>query len=649
MESKEEITISKLNELYNKAETCDKDLFSEQRSNILLTSGDHYKRTSSRIWGRVKDSPLSTDQKLRLVKNHTGHIMKGYVNNIASYAPGVRAVPHNETEMQDQKAAELNQAVLSDAKQVHRLRDRIRDWIEDYCVIGEVACKIFWDPSKGKLKGYNQKMSEQGEPMFTDLMGEPTVEPMDMMTGQPHEPLKDDKSPVFDGEFVFESIYAFNLLRAPWAQTMEESPYIIVRKMVEIDKAKFLCQGDEDKLKMIEGSAKSTFRVFDRGEWVDAKNQVMFREHYYRPCPQYPNGYFYITTEEGILFEGELPYGLFPIVYRGFDKIQTSPRARSKIKQLRPYQAEINRAASQAATTQITLGDDKILIQSGTKITKGGELPGIRVLNYSGAPPTILAGRSGEQFAEYISSNIAEMYQIANYVEDKEEVQTQLDPHTMLYRSLRNKKRFAIYAEGFESFLVDLFTLFLKLAKQYYPDDRIIRAVGRSEALNIAEFKNTSDMDFSLKLEPMSDDVESMLGKQIQFNHILQYIGQQLPKETIGMMMRAMPFVNQEEAFIPMLQDYDNIKSDILALDRGEFRPASPSDNHELYIPALETRMKKGDFRLLPPQIQQMYLMKKKQHEQAAASEASATKSDRSRLHPKRRRTSQSRRVRDSA
>ncbi len=41
-----------LNDLFVKAEAADKELMSEQRSNILLTSGKHYGATSSRLWER---------------------------------------------------------------------------------------------------------------------------------------------------------------------------------------------------------------------------------------------------------------------------------------------------------------------------------------------------------------------------------------------------------------------------------------------------------------------------------------------------------------------------------------------------------------------------------------------------------------------
>jgi len=63
-------------------------------------------------------------------------------------------------------------------------------------------------------------------------------------------------------------------------------------------------------------------------------------------------------------------------------------------------------------------------------------------------------------------------------------------------------------------------------------------------------------------------------------------------------------------------QDYDNIVNDILALDRGEYRPANNYDTHKYIIKHLVSRMKQSDFQYLPDQVKQMYMKKLQEHEQ---------------------------------
>ena len=108
--------------LYKSGESADSALYAEQRSNLMLVNGNHYSRKNSRFWNRVRDDRgLSNDQKIRITKNHIQRICKIYENNILSYAPSVSVLPKNDTELQDQKAAELNNSVWQDFKSRHKL------------------------------------------------------------------------------------------------------------------------------------------------------------------------------------------------------------------------------------------------------------------------------------------------------------------------------------------------------------------------------------------------------------------------------------------------------------------------------------------------------------------------------------------------
>lgn len=606
--SKKPLAIEDLNYLYSEGESCDKELFSEMRSNVLLVAGEHYTRRGSKFWDRIRDSnQLSEKQKLRLTKNHIQVIIKTYVNNIVTQAPGVTIMPHNDNEMQDQKVAEMNLAVWQDLKARNKVLKNTRDFIDDFFQLGEVACKVFFDPNKGQLIGHQAQMDEFGQPRM-DEMGQMVA---------------DTEKPVMSGDFVFERIYGFNLIRAREAKTMEESRFLCFRKMAATKDLLSSFPEDDPRRKFIQDGGEDTYTVFDgsTGQYQNTKDQVMVREFYFRSCSDYPNGYFYITTNAGILYEGELPFGVFPIVVEACEEIKTSPRGRSPIKHFRPYQAEINRSASKIAETQVTLGDDKLIIQSGTKMAPGGQLPGIRAIQVTGAAPTIMPGRSGDQYLAYMQSQILEMYQVAMLEEDKLEKDGQLDPYAMLYRSLRQKKRFAVHGEKIESFLTELCETTLKLAKGYYNEYTLIPAVSRKEYVNIPEFKSSDPLQYQIKVEPQSDDIETKMGKQLTLNHILQYVGNSLGKDDIGRIMRSMPYANSEEAFGDLTLNYDIAKNCILALDRGEMPEIHPYDDSKYMMQRLGHRMAQPDFSILPPQVQQNYQQFMSMHEQKEAAE----------------------------
>lgn len=580
--------------LYKEGESADNHLYAEQRSNLLLVAGSHYARKGSRFWNRVRDDArLTEEQKIRLTINHIQRICKIYENNIISYAPGVCPVPKNQNELQDQKAAELNKAVWEDIKDRHRFNDKVREIVQDFIRVGEVAHKIYWDDTKGKITGYENLVDEMGQPVV-DEMGQPVM---------------DQAKPVFTGDFVFERIFGFNLFRASEAKSMDESWFVGLRKMVNIDDLRARVGNDEEKQKLIQESKDETYIVFDsNGSGYDkAKNQCLLLEMYIRPSVKFPNGYYYIYTMQGVLWEGELPFGVFPIIYTGMDEIPTSPRSYSFIKQLRPIQGEINRAISQSATHQVTLGDDKLAVQAGTKIANGGLQPGVRVLSYSGQAPVVIPGRTGDQYLPYIEKMVDQFYVIANLQEELQENPTNLDPYTMLFASIKQKKKYSIYTSKIEQYLIDMCSKTLELAKNYYNDANLVPAIGRAEIINIAEFKNTSPLFYAIRLEPGTEDMETRLGKQLTFNQILQYVGSNLDAKDIGKIIRTSPYANNELASEDLTMDFDAGTNMILSLDRGQMMEPSMYDDKKYLIKRLTNRTRKADYRFLAPQIQQMY------------------------------------------
>jgi hypothetical protein len=605
------LTIEQLNKLYSESDTCDTEIFAEFRSNVLLVVGDFFNKRYAHNFARIRDNKTLNDQtKLRITANNIQKITKTIINNILTYAPGVTVLPKNLNEVQDQKAAELHQSVWQDLRHRHKFSNRTRQYCEDFVNIGECWAKTYWDPSAGRVVGYEQEVDkETGQPVL-DENGQPVA----------------SNRPVFAGDVVIERYFAFNVLRAPEAKSFDESRHVCLRKMVSIKDLKRMIESDpnfskeekEDLTHKIQASPQDTYIIFDgqNGTYKSSTNeQTMLREFYFRPCADFPNGWFAIGTSTALIWEGELPGSVFPVSYCGFDDVPTSPRARSIIKVLRPFQIEISRCISSIASAQTSIGEDKILLQSGTKLSAGATLPGIRSVYYSGMEPKILAGRAGDQYLPYLNQIISMMYEAANLKEDIEKQTSQIDPHAMLYQSLRNKKKYAIYSQKFENFLIDIAEKALRLAKIYYTEENLVPAIGRREYINIPEFKAADDLNYQIKIEAQTDDADTKMGRVMMMNTVLQYVGKQLDKEDIGKIMKAYPFANDDEAFGDFAIDSDNIKNDILCLDRGQDRPAHQYDDHKYVIKRLINRMKKADFEFLAPQIQALYQKKLQEHE----------------------------------
>ena len=592
-----------LNKLYTEGESADKTLYAEMRSNILLISGDHYIKRNWKALQSLRDSAtVNEEQKIRIMKNHTNKIFKAYVNRLISAAPGTKIIANNEKEPQNQKAAEMHSDVWKFIKKQIKFPELRTQCAEDYVGIGEVWVRIAWDWDKGYLKKQE------------DIMHQVPQE-----DGTVQEQPNGQKTNYFSGGLDVKRVFGFNVFRPKACQELASAPWLGIRYMEDIEP--LVAQYPELKTKIKEDSQQA-FLIFDanNAEYSTTKDQVLVKEIYYRPSPKYPKGYYYKFIKDTILSEGELPAGVFPLRQAGFDSIPTHPRANSPVKQWKPYQVEINRMASKMAEHQVTLGDDKVIIQNGGKLSNGGSYPGIRALSATGGNVSVITGRTGEQYQNVLTSTIAEYYQNAMVPEEAEtnSLSGQVDPYALLMSLSKWKSRFSTNIERFERFLVEVTEACLELTKHFIEDDELIQAVGRHEQVNIAEYKRAGPLGYQITLEEASDDTEARIGRKLSMDRFLQYAGANMSKEDVGKFLRLDPYLNKEQLFSDFTMAYDNATNDILALDRGQM----PMMNKYRYpkveyiLEKLSNRMGQADFQFLDPKIQQLYAQVMEQYQQ---------------------------------
>lgn len=589
-------TISEIREIVRGSKEADSKVCAEMRSNVLLYSSEHYTKRLNEVVGNMRGQDAAPKEtKIRITKNHTRRIINQYINSVTGSGPSATAAPTNESEMRDIKAADINKSVIKFARNKYDLPKKHVSQAQNFFVIGEVGSCIMWDYSKGRLLGYKPKTDPETGEMVLDEWGRP--EPSD--------------EPVFSGAPIIENIWGWNLIRDKNVETLDESPYLGYEKLALTKDLMEKYGQDEKKKSFIGGGSSEAIRVFDpgNGSYYDSKEQTLITYLFWRPCKEFPNGWWNLSTKDGILEEDELPEGIFPIVYETCIDQPSSARGRSPQKDFRPFQIEINRATSKQAEHQITVGDDKLVIPNGGSISQSAQHPGIKVYKASGPAPVVIPGRAGSQFVEYIDSQIKELYSIAMVPELMEEKKEgQYDPYAQLFKSLRQKKQFSLYADKFDRFIVKFYTLLLEVLRKYLPDDEIIQMIGKSEAVNIQEFKNMDPLTNQIIVEPISDDLETLMGKQLVFNHLLQYVGPNLSRNDIGKIVTEMPLLNEgKRIFSDLVIDEENATNIILQLDRGVMPRLKPGLNKEYTITRLTARQNKSDYEFLPPQSQMNY------------------------------------------
>jgi len=302
--------------------------------------------------------------------------------------------------------------------------------------------------------------------------------------------------------------------------------------------------------------------------------------------------------------------------------VTSTPRYSSVMRVIRPYQIEINRASSKMAEHQITLGDDKIIIPNNGKLKASGKEAGIRVLSTDGAAPTVVAGRTGEQYLGYVNSEINGMYQASKVGYLLEDKQVAGDQFSLLFSTMKQRAKFVNYVAAYESFEIDLFSAILQLSKHFLTEENMIRIVGKSEMVNIQEFQAIDVENLNVKVVASNADLETKFGKIISISQILQYAGSSMTQDQIGTLVKQLPYANKDEIFNPLTINYDTAVNMILALDRGETPNVPIYGDTDYLLKAIQGRTVKADFNALPPQVQSNYTGTIRQMEQIKAQQA---------------------------
>lgn len=576
--------ISKLNEEFRKADSVDTDFFAEYRTFSNLYAGNHYVN-NTKAFKRMAAQEEKGKHRVKVTRNHTNVIIKYQANSILTLSPDVMIQPNNPRETSDIKAAEMNQTVWEDWKNKTLFSKKLRQLVFDFCIFGEAWVFPYWDEKGGQYLGEQQVRDER--------TGEISVEQK------------------FSGEVKLRRIMAYDVRRDSSAQDIDEAAWIGYK---ELRLKKELLDELPKELHniILSGNKGDSFTAFDHssGKYVDTDKSIEVNHVFYRPNAEYPKGYYCSFVPSGKLYElKELPLGMFPILTAGMDELPSCARHTSMLKQGKTYQAHINFLISQKVKHMLTLGDDKLIVQAGTQVTNGEELAGIRAIKVNGPAPTILNGRTGGQYTEDLVQTIDEYYR-AMMVQDlaKKKETGQFDAYAVMYSSAKEKAEYAIYAQKIEEFLTQICDAVLRLKKAHLSDEALIKITGQSEYINIPEFKRSSDLSYSIKLKPSSNSPESVVGKSLELNTILQYGGQALTNDQIGLFIAEMPHLNNDKIKQRITQAYERSNNLILQLDRGEMPNVQPNDPHvDSLIESLYARVSEPEFPFLNPQVQQNY------------------------------------------
>lgn len=601
----QEIDSKYLEEVYRRSKSAYSRFYNEAKTNVMIYGSDHYAKLSDNIRKTVERAyrtVLSEEERKKLTLNLIQIIIDRKVNKVISMAPGCMASPYKSDDIHQVKDAKLSDSVLRSIKQANDWTSLSVNSVYDYFIIGEVWANTYYDFDKGDRYGFEKVQQEVQDPMTGEII---------------MQEVEDPTKPMFTGEVVTELINGYDVFIEEGVDKINDSAWVGVEKLVHKNTVKYMLQNDpdktpEEKKKLIEMLKASTgeedYSLFDRkkGLSVSNKNLVLMKYFYFKPSPVFVNGKIFIKVKNEIFWNIELQKDIngkpiFPISSRICKRMPGIARGISPIRAGRSPQNELNRCYSKIAEHQVTLGDDKIVTAFAEGLSEGEKLQGIRHIQVGKGFDTFkhIPGRTGEQYIPFLEFNAKYLFMTMEEDPEDNENAGQADIKATLYKSMAKKMKYVLNAKDIEEFFIDISKKQLELAKSYYPDEKIIQAVGTCESVNIKEFKNLGPLAYNVKIEAASDDLETLFAKYLQLTESIQYASKEIGPERIGYILKEFPFIDGDAIFGKLVLDDKEADNIVLALDRGEYPPISAHDNNQEIVKALVRRRRRGDWKMI--------------------------------------------------
>ncbi|MBF0315650.1 MAG: hypothetical protein HQK52_19680 [Oligoflexia bacterium] len=582
--SNKTFTVAQLQEMYSSGHAADQSVFSEMRLAGKIKLGDDFQSKSNK----------KNENITRINFNHIYYIIKHHEDSIHEGFPRCVATPINESEREDVKNAEMGNAVINWVNETNNAEKKVSEWITEYSTSGEVIVRIIFDRTKGTL--VSGHLDEGGNRFRA-------------------------------GEFVLETIVPWQVIRSKNCTRFEDSNFICISRLFSkgevlqlIDKS---LEGLEDReeINKIRADYDNEFKIerkaYDAssGQYYNERDKIEVKEWYFRPTPQKIMGLYVLQIGNQIVKEQELVGGIFPICQTRFAAIPQSPRGKSLVTILRPFQKEISRIVSAMAMIQAG-GQDMIFKHKNAKIEEGDNLVNLRVFDHTGKEPNVIQQNYALPYLDHLNAVITSMYRAAMVSELLSEKPIQGDISSILFEMGSRRKKFSSHIRNFEIFMKEITTKVIELSRYYLTPFHLLKIAGKQERVNIELFKESMD-GFSVKIENTNTDMNSILGKQYILNHVLQYASSSMTPQQLSAIITDMPYISGIEGIRSLNRDMINFKNDCLSIERGREVHVNPYDDHEYYVQAITSRMKERDFEDLPLHIQQDYNNLLRQHEEA--------------------------------
>lgn len=379
----------------------------------------------------------------------------------------------------------------------------------------------------------------------------------------------------------------------------------VYKKAIEPDSQSAKMGSEQRFLSSINANASNKF------------NQVYLKEVWIKPNMEYPEGKLVVFAGEELLFDSVFPYAHGEYPFQKFNGTRSGGfYGSSIIEDLIPMQKEFNLVKSQIAESRDLTAKPALTVTKGTvDIKKIKAVPGqIIEVQPGGEPPKRLVN---PDFPAYVVNDLESTIREMDNAAGQFEITRGHTPpgieaaSAIAYLQEENDTRLHDAIASIEDAVSESGRQSLQLVQQYWDQTRIVKTVSATHLQGTIEFKG-KDLRNNTDLRVVSGSMapRSAAAKQA---FILEAIKMQLIPPAVG--LKYLPLNDTESMYNEVQIDNNHAQRENLRMARGEQVEVMEWDNHVIHVQEHENFMKSQEFELLDPNMQQVFVEHRKQHQ----------------------------------
>lgn len=427
--------------------------------------------------------------------------------------PQVPAVDNNQQSMARAKATErllksfVDDDVLAGEEFLRALHSS--------AILGGSWLKVYWDPFSGKPVPNDPELTEV---LLQDEYGNEVVE---IVEGEREKDVFGAEIPVkaFEGKIKVAFVDLFDGWADPCATTPEEMRFWVHRKVRPLEEMKrrfpkdmfgqdVNWEGGNTDAAWIQKQAVMSYENYSTTD----PDSVVLYEYWGAPNEDFPNGVMCVFSGGSILHMGPCPYApaRIPAIFIPGDNIVPGGLfPEGVVEHLIQPQKTLNRAESKIRETMDRMLNPHILVPHAADVDAEifGEIGGQVIYYNAGYPPHILHSPEVPSSMFNISASMLQrMRDISTYSDiTRGDVPGRVESGRAIAFLQENESNIrTAEVKLYKKAMLNAMMQCLWLAKQYYPDGRMIRTLGE-DSWTYMEFKSDEyDWDIDLAPEPFS-------------------------------------------------------------------------------------------------------------------------------------------------